>query len=135
EDGDAAFLFEIVRVHHAFGDALVFTERAGLFQELVDKRGLAMVDVRDDRDIADGHGLISEVRGARYRGAPSSMAGLLHVFPQMRKRRGATLLPAPRRARPQEARTGGSVMFQSSRSSRSIRRTVISSLVPLMSTR
>ena len=55
QDRDAALFFQIVGVHHAFGDALVLPERAGLFQELVDKGGLAMIDVRDDRDIAEFH--------------------------------------------------------------------------------
>jgi hypothetical protein len=53
EDGDAALLFEVVGVHHALGDALVLAERAGLLEQLVDQRGLAMVDVRDDRDVAN----------------------------------------------------------------------------------
>ena len=34
------------------GDDLARIERAGLPQELVDQRGLAVVDVRDDRDVA-----------------------------------------------------------------------------------
>ena len=55
ENGDAAFLFEVVRIHGAFGDALVFAERAGLTEELIDQGGFPMVDVRDDRDIADVH--------------------------------------------------------------------------------
>ena len=38
-------------------DGLVRAERPGLLQEAVDERGLAMVDVRDDRDVAEsGHG-------------------------------------------------------------------------------
>ena len=52
EDGDAALLFEVVGIHGALGDALVVAEGAGLPEKLVDQRGLAMVDVRDDRDIA-----------------------------------------------------------------------------------
>ena len=52
QDGDAAFLFERVRVHDAFGDDRTGVERAGLLQELVDKSGLAVVDMRDDRDVA-----------------------------------------------------------------------------------
>jgi hypothetical protein len=35
-------------------DLLVFAESAGLAQELVDQRGLAMVDVGDDGDVANG---------------------------------------------------------------------------------
>jgi hypothetical protein len=56
EDGDAALLLEIVGIHRAFGHALVLAERAGLLEQFVDQRGLAMVDVRDDRDVAEFHG-------------------------------------------------------------------------------
>ena len=44
----------IVRVHHALGDALVGAEDAALVQQRIDERRLAMVDVRDDRDVAAG---------------------------------------------------------------------------------
>ena len=52
EDGDPAFLFEVAGIHGALFDALVLAEGAGLAEELVYQRGLAMVDVGDDRDIA-----------------------------------------------------------------------------------
>ena len=52
QDGDAALLLEIVRIHHALGDALVLAEGAGLLEQLVDERGLAVVDVGDDGDVA-----------------------------------------------------------------------------------
>jgi hypothetical protein len=55
KDGDASFLLEVVRIHHALGDALVFTERPGLRQQLVDERRLAVVDVGDDGDVAQVH--------------------------------------------------------------------------------
>ncbi len=55
ENGDAAFLFEIVRVHDAFCDALVLAERARLFQEFVNEGRFPMVNVRDDRDVAKCH--------------------------------------------------------------------------------
>ena len=55
QDGDAALFFEIVRIHHAFGDALVLAEGAGLLEQAVDERGLAMVDVGDDGDVAQLH--------------------------------------------------------------------------------
>ena len=54
EDGDAALALEVVRVHHALDQVLVRGERAGLAQQLVDQRGLAVVDVGDDGDVADG---------------------------------------------------------------------------------
>ncbi len=56
EDGDPAFLLNVVRVHHAFNHLLVVAEGACLAQELVDQSGLAMIDVSDDGDIADGAG-------------------------------------------------------------------------------
>jgi hypothetical protein len=46
----------IIAVHRAFGHGLIFAEGAGLFQQVVDQRGLAVVDMRDDRDIAEVHG-------------------------------------------------------------------------------
>ncbi len=52
ENRDAAFFFDVVRVHHALGDLLVFSERAGLAKQLIDEGGLAVVDVGDDGDIA-----------------------------------------------------------------------------------
>ena len=47
---------------HAVDDGLVRAERAGLAEHRVDERGLAVVDVGDDRDVAHvvagagGHG-------------------------------------------------------------------------------
>ena len=55
EDGDAALALEVVAVHGAFGDVLVGAEGAGLLQQVVDQRRLAVIDVRDDRDVADFH--------------------------------------------------------------------------------
>ena len=52
EDGDAALALELVRVHHALGHLLVGAKGAGLAQHGVDERGLAMVDMGDDGDIA-----------------------------------------------------------------------------------
>ena len=56
QDGDAALLLEIVRIHRALFHALVFAEAAGLGEELVDEGGLAVVDVGDDGDISQLHG-------------------------------------------------------------------------------
>jgi hypothetical protein len=52
---DAAFFFEIVRIHCAFFNALIVAEGAGLAEKLVNQRGFAVVNVRDNRDIAKGH--------------------------------------------------------------------------------
>ena len=62
EDRDPPLALEVVGVHHALGDVLVLRERAGLNQQLVDERRLAVVDVGDDRDVAQmlgrrGHGV------------------------------------------------------------------------------
>ena len=55
QNRDAAFFFQIVGIHDAFGHALVVAERAGLLQKLVNEGRFAMVNVRDDRDVADFH--------------------------------------------------------------------------------
>ena len=52
EDGDAALALDVVGVHSAFSHALVLAELAGLFQQAIHQRGLTMVNVRDDRDVA-----------------------------------------------------------------------------------
>ena len=52
QDGDAALALEVVAVHRALGDALVGAEGAALVQQGVDQRGLAVVDVGDDGDVA-----------------------------------------------------------------------------------
>ena len=59
KDGDATFLFQVVAVHHAFGGDRALAEGARLLEQLVNKSGLAVVDVGDDGDVAelgDGHG-------------------------------------------------------------------------------
>ena len=53
QNGDAALFFDGVVIHHAVGDLLVFTENAALLEHFVDERGFAVVNVRDDSDIAD----------------------------------------------------------------------------------
>ena len=52
EDRDALLALEVARVHHPVDDGLVRPERAGLAEHRVDERGLAVVDVGDDRDVA-----------------------------------------------------------------------------------
>ena len=53
QDGDAALTLDVVRVHDPLGDLLVRGEGAGLLQQAVDQRGLAVVDVGDDGDVAN----------------------------------------------------------------------------------
>ncbi len=50
---DAALALEVVRVHDAVHDRLIAPEDAALAQHGVDQRGLAVVHVRDDGDVAD----------------------------------------------------------------------------------
>ena len=52
EDGDAALALEVVRVHDALFHKLVRADRAGLLEQGIDERGLAVVDVRNDGDVA-----------------------------------------------------------------------------------
>ena len=56
EDRDALLALEVHRVHHALGDVLVLAERAGLPQHRVHERGLAVVDVGDDRHVSEVFG-------------------------------------------------------------------------------
>ena len=53
EDRDALLALEVHRVHDALVDVLVRAERAGLPEHRVDERRLAVVDVGDDRDVAE----------------------------------------------------------------------------------
>ena len=53
KDGNAALTLQIVGVHNALGHRLVAAENAALAQKLVDQRGFAVVDVRDDGNISD----------------------------------------------------------------------------------
>ncbi len=52
QDGDAALALEVGVVHRPLGDALIGSENAALMHEGIDERGLAVVDVGDDGDIA-----------------------------------------------------------------------------------
>ncbi len=69
QDRDAALALERVRVHHAIGKRLARIERAGLPQQLVDQRRLAVIDVRDDGDVAqltrriEAHGTAGRKKG------------------------------------------------------------------------
>ncbi len=55
QDGDAALALEIVGIQRPLGDTLVLAERARLLQQPVDQRGLAVVDMGNDGDIAQFH--------------------------------------------------------------------------------
>ncbi len=81
ENRDALLALEIARIHDAILHVLVLAERAGLPQHRVDQRRLAMVDVGDDRHVADVGSLCHTCsvrdlrgclggRGAQTRGGP-----------------------------------------------------------------
>ena len=77
QDRDAALALDVVAVHHALGHLLVLAKGAALAQQLVDERGLAVVDVGDDGDVADllVHGLGSQGRAGASR-RPCTSSGL-----------------------------------------------------------
>ena len=52
EDRDAALTLEVVRIHNAVDDLLIFAVHAALLEHFVDEGGLAVVDVGDDGYIA-----------------------------------------------------------------------------------
>ena len=53
EDRDPLLPFEVHRIEHPLGHRLTGAEGPRLPQQRVDERRLAVVDVRDDRDVAD----------------------------------------------------------------------------------
>ena len=52
EDRNAALALDVVRVHHPLADLTGAREGPGLHKQLVDERRLAVVDVRDDGNVA-----------------------------------------------------------------------------------
>ena len=61
QDRDATLTLQVVGVHHAGGHSLAFAEDARLGQQGIHQGGFAMVNVGDDRNVAN--------RGARSAGA------------------------------------------------------------------
>ena len=51
KDGDPAFAFEVAGVHDALTDYLIFMISVALFEHPVNKGGLPVVNVRDNRNI------------------------------------------------------------------------------------
>jgi hypothetical protein len=76
EDRDPLLALQVAGVHRALLDVLVLAEGTALPEHLVDERGLAVVDVGDDRDVAQvgagGHG--EAFRGAAAPGAARERA-------------------------------------------------------------
>ena len=52
-DGDAAFAFERVGVHHAIHHLFVGAEHAGLAQQGIDQGGFPVIDVGNNGKISD----------------------------------------------------------------------------------
>ena len=52
QNRDAAFALEVARVHDALGGRLILAVDAALTEHLVHQRGLAVVNVRDDRNVS-----------------------------------------------------------------------------------
>src|SRR3712207_1439959 len=86
QDGDAALALEVHRVHDAVLRGVVVrplalgaAERTGLAEEGVDQGGLAVVDVGDDRHVAQvvagGH---AEGTSGRVRGIPRRLRSRYH---------------------------------------------------------
>ncbi len=87
QDRDALLALQVHGVHDPLAHVLVRAERAGLPEHGVDQRGLAVVDVRHDRHVADvvaeGHGQTASSRrieGARRRTATHSKCTDCHGF-------------------------------------------------------
>ena len=53
ENGDALLAFEVTGVHDPVDEFGSLAENPGLAEHRIDQRGLTMVDVRDDRDVAE----------------------------------------------------------------------------------
>jgi len=64
EDGDALLALEVVGVHDQRADVLVVSEGVALLEKRIDQRRLAVVDVRDDRHVADVVAQIGESHSA-----------------------------------------------------------------------
>ena len=48
QDGDAAFAFEVIGIHDTLGNFFVFSKNTALAEESIHKRGLAVIDVRNN---------------------------------------------------------------------------------------
>ena len=52
QNGDAALTLDIAAVHHALGHGLIVAESAALTQQGIHQRGLAVVNVSDNGNVA-----------------------------------------------------------------------------------
>ena len=53
QNGDATLPLDVVGVHHALRHLLVLAEHAALLEHFVHQRGLAVVNVRDNGNVAN----------------------------------------------------------------------------------
>ena len=88
EDRDALLALEVARIHDPVDERLVRPERAGLAEHRVDERGLAVVHVRDDRDIAQ-----VGTRGGRVEGGHGGAGAAESVMGAAQCR--TSVVPAP----------------------------------------
>ena len=89
QDRDAALAFQIIRVHYPLRHDRPFTQGVGLLQQSIDQRGFAVIDVRDDRNVANvvggKHGRSDRKSGALYRHSPYPVG---HSCPSLPGRSG-----------------------------------------------
>src|SRR5262249_49182431 len=52
QDGDPPLALLVVGVHNQFADLLILSENVALLEQTVNQRGFAVVDMRDNSDIA-----------------------------------------------------------------------------------
>jgi len=82
---NTAFSFEIVGIHRAILKFHAIAKRAGLPEQLVNQRGFAVINVGDDRDIAEivdrGHGTQTFQKHRGRRGADYRAIACLRHHP------------------------------------------------------
>src|SRR5437763_17181739 len=74
QDGDPTLALEVVRVHDSLLDLLVGADRSGLLEQGIDERRFAMVDVGDDRHVANIVTELLHVGGLTRGGVLNSVA-------------------------------------------------------------
>ncbi|MCY1558412.1 hypothetical protein D9M68_953430 [compost metagenome] len=78
QNGDAALALDIIAVHGAFFNAFVFAEGARLLQQHVDQGSLAVVNVGNNGNVAQAHGVLSASFGMILnRGPKNTPTGIL----------------------------------------------------------
>src|SRR5205814_6369686 len=86
-DRDALLPLQVHGVEHALGHVLVGPERAGLPEHGVDQRGLAVVDVGHDGDVAQVLTGSDGMASLRWRTAPRAQCrGLAGLYPRAARR-------------------------------------------------